>query len=369
MKIVHVAEWNAESGGGFTAASNLVKSLLKINKELEIHIVSFSDKNAVVTENGYTLHLIKLELFPTSQYWHLPKILNAKILEINPDLIHSHFTYPPYSFITQLKIPVIITVHGLNSVRVKGSYPKSDYLNLRFILYPYFEKKALQRAAKIINVSHWTKEKSDSIIGENSKTVYIPNGLVYEKYHNIKSKDINHPSLFFAGRLVRLKNVDILIKALSIVKETNPDVHLYIAGSGPQDQKLRYLSIKLNLNNNITFLNFISEDEMLKMYASADIFVLPSKFENCPMVLLEALAVGTPIVASNVGGIPQILDNGKYGILTKPGDIEDLAQKIIALIKNNSLRNELRENGKQRVKEYSWDDIASKTIELYSSIL
>ncbi|KKG11799.1 glycosyl transferase family 1 [Methanosarcina mazei] len=369
MKIVHVAEWSAKSGGGFTAASNLVNSLLKINPKMDIHIVSFGDKNAVMTENGYTLHFIKLKLFPTSQYWYLPKILNAKILEISPDLVHLHFTYPPYSFITQLTIPVVITVHGLNSMRVKGSYPKSDYLNFRFILYPYFEKKALQRASRIINVSQWTKEKSDSVIGVNSKTVYIPNGIVYEKYSNIKPRDLNHPSIFFAGRLVKLKNVDILIKALSIIKETNPDAHLYIAGSGPQYQKLGSLSVEFNVDKNITFLNFISEDEMLKMYASVDIFALPSKFENCPMVLLEALAVGTPVVASNVGGIPQILDNGKYGLLAESGNVEDFAQKIITLIKNKSLRNELSEKGKQRVKEYSWDDIASKTIELYSSIL
>ena len=369
MKIVHVAEWSAKSGGGFTAASNLVKSLQKISPEIDIHIVSFSDKNAVVNENGYTLHLIKLKTFPTSQYWYLPKILNAKILEISPDFIHLHFTYPPYSFITHLNIPVIITVHGLNSVRVKGSYPKSDYLNFKFILYPYFEKKALINATKIITVSQWAKEKSDRIIGVNSKTTYIPNGIVYDRYCNIQYKPISHPSIFFVGRLVKFKGVDILIKSLQIVTEVYPNIHLYIAGNGPQGRKLKSLATKLNVHNEITFLNFLSEDEKLKMFKSADIFAVPSRIETFGIVVLEALASGIPVVASNVGGIPQILGNGKYGVLAKAGDPEDFAKKIITLIKNKSLRNELSEKGKQRVKDYSWDDIASKTIELYSSIL
>jgi len=368
MRIVHVAEWSAKSGGGFTAASNLINSISNINPRIEIHIVSFSDKNETIYKKGFTVHLLRLQKFPTSEYWYLHRILNEKILEISPDLVHLHLIHPPYSFITQLNIPLVVTVHGLNSMKVKGSYPKSDYLNFRFFLYPHFEKKALRRATKIINVSNWTKQKSDSLIGPNSKTTYIPNGIAFEKYSSIKLKDIKHPSIFFAGRLVKLKNVDLLIKSLSIIKGINPNIHLYVAGDGPQYEKLRLLSVELNVDKNITFLNFISEDEMLEMYASADIFVLPSKFENCPMVLLEAIASGIPVVASNVGGIPQILDNGKYGLLAEPESPEDFAQKIITLIKNPGLRDELSIKGKQRAKEYSWDEIAAKTIELYSSI-
>lgn len=369
MRIVHVAEWNAKSGGGFTAANNLVNSLLKINQKIDIHIVSFSDKNEVVNENGYTLHLIKLKIFPTSQYWYLPNILKAKILEISPDLVHLHFNYPPYSFITHLNIPVIITVHGLNSVRVKRSYPKSDYLNFKFILYPYFEKKALKNATKVITVSRWAKEKSDRIIGIDSKTTYIPNGIVYDRYGNTQPKNIFHPSIFFVGRLVKFKGVDILIKSFQMIKKTYPNIHLYIAGNGPQGRKLKSLARKLNVHNEITFLNFLSEDEKLKMFKSADIFVVPSRIETFGIVVLEALASGAPVVASNVGGIPEILDNGKYGLLAEPENPEDFAQKIITLIKDKNLRDELREKGKQRAKEYSWDDVASKTLELYSSVL
>lgn len=369
MRIVHIAEWNAKSGGGFTAASNLVNSLLKIDQKMDIHIVSFSNKSITIKENGYTLHLLKLEKFPTSQYWYLPKILNDKILKIRPDIVHLHFTYPPYSFVTHLNIPVIITVHGLSSVRVKGSYPKSDYLNLKFILYPYFEKKALRNASRVITVSQWAKEESDKLIGVDSKTVYIPNGVNYKKYCNIEPMQISHPSIFFIGRLVKFKGVDILIKSLQIVKKVYPDIHLYIAGNGPQSRNLKSLSRDLNLDSSITFLSFLSEEDKLKMLKSADIFVVPSRIETFGIVILEALASGIPIVASNTGGIPQILDNGKYGLLAETENSEDLAQKIIALIKNKSLRDELSEKGKQRAKEYSWDNVAFRTTELYSSIL
>lgn len=369
MKIVFVAEWGPLTGGGFAVVSNLINTMLKLNTSLDIHVVSFGEKNETVHKDGYTIHLIEYIDFPTARYWYLPRLLKNKILEINPDLIHLHFTYPPYSFIAQLSIPVVITVHGLSAIRVKGSYAKRNYLNMRFIIDPYFEKKALQSANKIIAVSMWMKDNVDNIIGVNPKTVYIPNGIDVEEYSNIEPvKDMHHPSIFFVGRLIKIKGVDILIKALQIIKTSIPDIHLYIAGEGPLRERLESLAVKLNVDKNITFLGFVS-DKKIQMLASTDVFVMPSRFESFGIVALEALAAGAPVVAANVGGIPDILDNGRYGILVEPENPEDLAQKIIMLIENPDLRKKLSEMGKQRAKEYSWDHIAKRTLEIYHSVI
>lgn len=369
MKIVYVAEWDPLTGGGFTVVSNLIDTILRLNFPIEIHVVSFGEENRTVSHNGYTVHYIKNVDFLTASYWYSHKIIMNKILEINPDLIHLHFTYPPYSFIAQLSIPVIVTVHGLASIRVKGSHSKKDYFSPGFVLNPHFEKKALQNADKIIAVSNWMKNNVENIIGRDPKIIYIPNGVNYEKYTHSKKVKINHPSILFIGRLVKLKGLDLLLKSLHIVKESIPDIHLYVIGQGSQHEKLTSLAVKLNVNNNISFLGFFSGDEKNQFLASADIFVMPSRIENASISLMEALASGIPIVASNVGGIPHILNYGEYGILVEPENPEDLANGIIKLIGDPVLRKELSEKGRKRAQEYSWDEITKKTIELYQSLV
>lgn len=371
MKIVFVSEWDPLTGGAFTVANNLINKMLKLKYSLDIHVVSFGNENKLVHKDGYKIHFIKNLDFPTARYWYRPNLLKNKIVEINPDLIHLNHTYPPYSFITQLPIPCIITVHGLTSLRVKRVYTKNSRLLLKtffkFKMFePYFEKKALQSATSIIPVSLWMKSQIDDIIGLDSKTVFIPNGIDYEKYcANESSDNLIHPSILFVGRLIEIKGVDILIKALSIVKTSYPKIHLYVGGDGNQCKNLRLLTSELDLINNITFLNFMPENEVIQMLSSADIFVLPSRFENAPMALMEALASGVPVIASNVGGIPHILDNGRIGILFQSENPEDLAQKIIKLLNDPKFGERLSGIGKEMLKEYSWDMIVEKTVDLY----
>ncbi|AKB69079.1 glycosyltransferase family 4 protein [Methanosarcina mazei] len=371
MKVVHIAEWEQSTGGAFNVLINLISNFSEMETLIEIHVISFSDRNETLFKNGYTIHLIKYVDFPTARYWYLPKLLKQKIIEIDPDIIHLHFTYPPYSFVSKLSIPTVITTHGLSSINVKGSRSKRNYLNFRFILDPYFEKKALSDADRIITVSEYMKNRVDKILGMNSKTVYIPNGVDCNKYNYIEnSYKRNHFSIFYLGRLLKIKGLDILIKALPIVKKSIPDIHLYVAGNGSQCEKIRVLVRELGLERNVTFLGFIySEREKIDTLKSMDIFAIPSRFESSSIVLIEALAAGIPVVATNVGGMPEILDYGKYGILVEPDNPVRLAEGIIKLLDNPELRRKLSEDGKERVKDYSWDKITKKTIEVYHSII
>lgn len=369
MKVALVCEWEG-TGGIQTVIRDFINTLIKMKYSIDIHIVSFGDNNEIIYENGYVIHFIKRLNSPISRYWQLPELLKNKVLEIDPDLIHLHLQYPPYSSLTQLPIPVITTIHGLSNVFNKSVSPLIIYLNFSFILTPYFEKKLLHSATKIIAVSSFMKNNVDSIIGKNSKTIFIPNGIDPQKYVNRKvSKQKGNPSLFCAGRLIKIKGIDILLKSLPAVKIHYPDVRLYIAGDGPQYNKLKILSAKLGLDENIAFLGFLNNKEMIQFFASTDIFVMPSRFENAPITLIEALASGIPIVASDVGGIPEILCDGKYGILVEPENPIELARNILELTDNLELRTKMSEIGKERAQEYTWDLIVKKTIELYQSVI
>lgn len=373
MKIVHVAEWNELSGGAYTVVNNLVRCTSKIDSNIEIHIVSFADTNEILYMDGYTVHLVKGTFFPTSSFWYSHNVLKGKIMDINPDLVHLHFAYPPYSLLTKLPFPVVITTHGLSSIKVKGSHAFRSYLSLSTYLNPLFEKKGLIEADSIIAVSKWIKKKVELIIGPNTKTVYIPNGVDISTFKHVdveaESALTIHPSIFFVGRLIKFKGVDILINSLYYVKKDFPQVHLYVAGDGPQLPQLKGLVSHLNLETNITFLGYLSEIDKQMFLHESDIFVIPSRYETFGIVVLEALKAGTPIVASKVGGIPDILGDGDYGILFNPEDVQDLARCITSLLSDSELQKELSEKGLNRVLDYSWDDIAKDTLDLYSSLV
>lgn len=362
------------SGGAYTVVTHLIASSLSINPNIKIDIVSFGEEDKTIIMDGYTVHLVKSKFFPTSKFWYSHVSLKNKIIEINPDVVHLHFTYPPYSLLTTLPFPIVITAHGLTTTLLKLglSYPKKNYFS--FMLETFYEKKALNKANSIIAVSEWIKTEIIDIIGPNFKVVYIPNGInaTFDEINNMPNNlscHVSHPIIFYAGRLIKIKNVSMLIKSLYDVKKKMPSIHLCIAGDGPQLTNLQKLVDKLDLCDNVHFLGFLPNDELKKFMLASDVFVLPSKIENCPCVILEALEAGTPVIASNVGGIPDILGYGEYGILFNPEDVQDLTKSIVSLLSDSKLQKELSEKGIRRVQEYLWDDIAKETLDLYSSLV
>lgn len=198
----------------------------------------------------------------------------------------------------------------------------------------------------------------------------IPNGINTHEYESIERiGDLNHPSLFFIGRLVKQKGVHVLIKSLSIVQKSIENIHLYIAGSGPQYKKLNILVEKLNLRDNVTFLGYIKGKEKISYYQSIDICVIPSSFESFSFVTLEAMAAGKPVVASNVGGIPYLVDDGETGFLFEPGNHQELAKKIIRLLESKKLCEEMGKLAKKKAELFSWSFITDETIKLYEKTL
>jgi glycosyltransferase involved in cell wall biosynthesis len=133
--------------------------------------------------------------------------------------------------------------------------------------------------------------------------------------------------------------------------------------------RLKKLVKKQNIEKNVEFLGFISDDEKYACYNSADIFVLPSLEESFGIVLLEAMACRKPVVASNVGGIPFVVADEKTGLLFESNDPEDLAEKIITLLRNRELQENMGRAGRERAKEFGWDKIAKTTVRLYQEII
>jgi glycosyltransferase involved in cell wall biosynthesis len=172
----------------------------------------------------------------------------------------------------------------------------------------------------------------------------------------------------FTGRIVARKGIDILINTFAKNKELLSSAIFIIAGTGPDEGRIKNLVLELGINENVRFLGHTSEP--VKYYQTSDIFVLPSFAEGMPNSLLEAMACGLPAVASKIGGVVDIVEDGKSGILFDSGDVSGLASAMIKLLNDAELRQRLGDEARKRIVEgFSIDRIADEYVKLYADIM
>lgn len=164
--------------------------------------------------------------------------------------------------------------------------------------------------------------------------------------------------LLFAGRMNEGKGVDVLLDAFKTVREQIPDAVLDLAGEEKNGQPYGRLARDLGVRNSVVFHGPIPHERMPELYAQAGIVVLPARWvENSPLVVLEAMASGRPVVAGRIGGIPELVVDGQTGLLCTPGDPVDLGNKLLILMKDKERATEMGRKGRERVeKHFRLDD-------------
>jgi len=173
-------------------------------------------------------------------------------------------------------------------------------------------------------------------------------------------------SILYVGRLAPVKGVEVLIAAMKLIRQQKPDTRLLVAGDGPSRRDLQELVEKEGLNGAIEFLGWIASDSLRKLHSSASVLAVPSYFENLPTVVVEAQALGTPVVASNVGGIPDLIRDGETGLLAEPGDAEELARQICYMLDNPDHAQQMARQAREFVeRECSMDVHVDRLLELY----
>jgi glycosyltransferase involved in cell wall biosynthesis len=170
------------------------------------------------------------------------------------------------------------------------------------------------------------------------------------------------------GRLVPVKGHECLLSAMKIFLERVSDAKLILVGDGPLREQLVRLASLLGIDKQVIFMGH--QDKVYDLINAMDVFVLPSLHEGMPMVLLEALFLGRPVVASRVGGIPEVIGHGDGGVLIDPGNPEELAQNLSSLWQDRPRAEQLGRAGKNRVKEgFTALLMAERTADLYLSVL
>ena len=304
-------------------------------------------------------------------YFQLKDLIKSRRI----DLMHIHVWNPAscrYAFMVAKKynLPTVITEH--DPFELKG-------------LKNAVKKKLIKHVNAIITVSEANKKKMEHLFPSmRDKLKNIHNGIdvtwfesqllsfsknkrdeYREKHFNAKE---NNTVILSVAELHERKGLKYLIKALPSIIEEKPQTILVIAGSGPLRNDLEKLAMREGMMDHVRFLGF--KKDIPHIMAASDIFVLPSKKEAFGLVLLEACIARVPVVASNVGGIPEIIEHEKNGLLVTPENPRKLAESILTILNNNLKRDTYTENAYKKVKEtFDAKIMAKKTSNLYDNVL
>ncbi len=233
------------------------------------------------------------------------------------------------------------------------------------------QKRVAKRAERVIVPSRYMRDTLIRWGVEASRLTVIPNATDPAPISTGPTRDearrrlgIEAQALLSAGRLIPLKGHERLVEMMPALVDSAPGTTLYIAGSGPEKAKLRNKIAELRLHHVVHLVGSLEREKLLELYRACDLFVLPSEHEAFPHVLLEAMAEGLVPVANSVGGVPEIVDDGVYGILV-PVDEPGRFQKAVSeLLSNPKRRAQLSRGARERARDFDWDDTLRKTIEV-----
>lgn len=232
----------------------------------------------------------------------------------------------------------------------------------------FIQKLILKRAKTIIVLTEDMKNEIKAIY-KDCNVVILPNGIDISKYNKRKKPNQNHiisnKRILWIGRFRPEKGVNFLIEAMSlIIKEI--DASLILVGYGNEEKSLIDLTHKHNLDRTVQFEGKVKNEDIIDYLITSDLFVLPSITEGFPMVILEAMACGLPIVASNINGISEIITDGENGLLARPKNPEDIARKVILLLKNDKLRAEFSKNNLEKIHQYKLETTGDSLLKIFS---
>jgi glycosyltransferase involved in cell wall biosynthesis len=282
-------------------------------------------------------------------------------LKMDYDIIISNQTFPllPSYFISKLRrkplIAVFHDIYGLNfSIKEKGLFKGL----VRGIIEVISTKLNYNL---ILTVSNSTKSKLLNT-GVNAEKIFVVGGGVDIKaIDSVYAEKSSKPMIIYVGRLVKLKKVENLIIAFKEVLSKIPDAELYIVGIGPQESMLKNMVEQLKITSKVHFTGFVSEEEKIVLMKRAWVLVQPSVAEGFGLVLAEANACKTPVIAVDSGGPREVVRDGETGYLIKPNNIKILIEKLIELLSDKNRVLVMGEKGRRVIEEnFTWDKVAEK---------
>ena len=255
-----------------------------------------------------------------------------------------------------IPVPTVRTVHHVQGFQ-------DEFMN-------HCEMAALHGETEKITVSMYWQEEIRLKYGIESTVIY--NGIDATRYGGAKQR--REPYVLFVGGMESRKGLEFAIEALEMLVSKGRNLRLIaVARPGFLRTESRewfdHLIERCALMGKVDIRELVSEEELLNLYSSASVFLLPTRMEGWGLAIMEAMAAGCPVVSSPVGGVTELIKNGENGILVPVGDVAGIAEAVRRLLDDEKARERLCTSAEKAVLKYSWESTAEKTIELYKRIL
>lgn len=314
----------------------------------------------------------------------------AESKQIRYDLVHSHYWLSGLAGETLSdrwgRLPLVQMFHTLGEMKNRIAQSDAEHEPDERIKA---EKHLLARADRIVVSTLAEQTQLRFLYGAGERKLdIIPPGVDLSHFYPISSDEAKmfvglEPDdrlVLFVGRIEPLKGVDTLIQAMSCLelKDMRKSVRLAIIGgepdASPQDMsaemaRLQKLCDELGMDKNVVFLGKRGQDTLPYYYSAAEVVVMPSHYESFGMVALEAMACGSPVIASDVGGLGFLVQDGETGFTVADGDPQLLCDRLSLLLGNPELRTRMGQRAAEYARDYSWDKIARRIESLYSSLV
>ncbi|MEW5952717.1 MAG: glycosyltransferase family 4 protein [Bacillota bacterium] len=290
-------------------------------------------------------------------------------------IIHAHdwlTVYAARALKHGFHIPLVATIHATEHGRNYGLHNDTQRHISDLEWWLGYE------AWKVICCSKYMRDEIRRVFQiPEDKLVVIPNGVnpdnYVQKQPGLSRDDFASPDekiVFYVGRLVREKGVQVLLDAVRHILTYHPKTKFVIAGKGPYDKNLREQAVMLGVSQSVYFTGYVNDQVRNSLYSWADVAVFPSLYEPFGIVALEAMAANTPVVIADTGGLSEIIEHGKDGLKSYVGNPTSLADMILRLLHEPQLGNYLRQNAGRKIRqEYNRQQIARQTRDIYRHVV
>ena len=256
------------------------------------------------------------------------------------------------------------------AIRIANRYNKRVIVNYRggyaadFFAKSWSKVKATMDLADQIVVPSPFLQQVFEQYGKES--VIVPNVLNQQRF-NAENRTASHqPTVIVTRNLEAIYDIATAIKVFANIYQQFPQAQLKVAGTGPELANLQQLCQQLNIEHVVSFLGRLAPDDMAALYQSADLMLNTSVVDNSPNSLIEALACGTPVVSSNVGGIPKLVTHQHDALLANAEDVDTLTEQSMAILQDGALTDKLVTNGFKTVEKFSWPSVWQQLQQCYS---
>ncbi|MBE3581646.1 MAG: glycosyltransferase family 4 protein [Thermoanaerobacteraceae bacterium] len=387
MRLLHLSwEYPPHSVGGLARhVEDLTHALAAQGQDVHVITIGRPEASGMQRqEKGVFVH--RVEAYPV----HAPDFvtwvlqLNIRFLEeaiflwrhYGPfHLIHAHdwlVAFAGRALKHAYRLPLVATIHATEAGRNRGIHNDLQ----RYI--HSVEWWLTYEAWRVVVCSQHMREEVQGLFQVPlDKITVIPNGVMPSKFREADPPPEvrrryalpQERIIFFVGRLVVEKGVQVLLEAMPQVLARCPEAKLVVAGQGPMEGELKSRAWELGIAHKVCFTGYVDDRTRNQLYRLAEVAVFPSLYEPFGIVALEAMAAGVPVVVSETGGLKEIVTHGINGMRAFPGNTHSLADNIVALLQDPALAARVKEGGRRLVKEvYDWRQIARRTWELYTSV-